>query len=306
MPAATPGFSNLLSTKFQGVLLDVGKERPLEYPMWLNVRDMLVNPETYLQATGLGAMPQKPEGEQFRRDQPILGGQINPAAVPYGMLFEVTFEMYDDDLYDIMASQWREEARAGRFRQEVVGAQILINAFNNAFPGYDGVSLCHTAHPLLGGLNTVSGGGTQANRGSPDLTFSVTGLQNMILRAENRVNQRGLQRPVALTRLLLTPTNRFLIREVLGSSGQPQTANNDLNSIVPEALQWRVLHYLTSANDYFAAAPLPDSDAYFLWRNRPRANHFDDPYTENGNFSLYQRITSYFGAYEWIEGAHPT
>src|SRR5260370_39919486 len=187
MPAATPGFSNWLWTKFQSVLLDVGKEGPLEYPMWLTGRDMLVNPETYLQATALGAMPQKPEGAQFRRDQPILGGQINPAAVPYGMLFEVTFEMYDDDLYDIMAAQWREEGRAGRFRQEVVAAQILINAFNNAFPGYDRVSLCHTAHPLFGGLNTVSGGGPQATRGSPDLTFSVTGPQNFILRAQNQI-----------------------------------------------------------------------------------------------------------------------
>ena len=298
MPAATPGFSNLLSTKFQGVLFDVGKERPLEYPTWLNVRNMAVNPETFLQASGLGAMPQKPEGEQFRRDQPILGGQVNPSAVPYGMLFEVTFEMYDDDLYDIMASQWREMGRSARYRQEVVAAAILINAFNNAFPGYDGVSLCNTAHPLLGG-------GTQANRGTTDLTFSVTGIQNMILRAENRVNQRGLQRPITLQRVLLTPTNRFLIREVLGSSGQPQTANNDLNSVVPEALSWRILHYLSSPNDYFCLAGLPDCDMWFLWRNKPRANQFDDPYTENGNFSLYQRIASYFGAYEYIEGAHP-
>lgn len=297
MPAATPGFANLLSTKFQGVLLDVGKERALEYPEWINVRDMSVNPETYLQASGLGAMPQKPEGEQFRRDQPILGGQVNPSAVPYGMLFEVTFEMYDDDLYDIMASQWREMGRSARFRQEVVAIQVLINAFNNSFPGYDGVSLCNTAHPLLGG-------GTQANRGSPDISFSVTGVQNMILRAENRVNQRGLQRPVTLTRMLLGPPNRFLIREVLGSSGQPQSANNDLNSLVPEGLQWRILHYLTVTTNYFAAAPVSDSDAWFLWRNRPRANHFDDPYTENANFSLYERITSYFGAYEWIEGAN--
>jgi hypothetical protein len=299
MPAATPGFANLLGTKFQGVLFDVGPERALEYPLWCDSRDMLVNPEIYLQASGLGAMPQKPEGEQFRRDQPILGGQVNPSAVPYGMLFEVTFEMYDDDLYDIMASQWREMGRSARFRQEVVAAALLINAFNGSFPGYDGVALCSTAHPLLGG-------GTQANRGATDITFSVTGLQNMILRAEGRVNQRGLQRPVQLTRVLITPTNRFLIREVLGSSGQPQTANNDLNSMVPEALSWRVLHYLTSPNDYFAMADVSQTDLHFLWRNRPRANQFDDPYTENANFSLYQRIASYFGAYEAVEGSHPT
>lgn len=298
MPAMTPGFTPLLSTRYQGVLVDVGKERDPEYPLYLNVRSMNINPETYLQMSGLGPMFQKPEGEQFRRDQPIVGGIVNPQAVPYGMLFEVTFEMYDDDLYDVMRQQWREMGRSSRQRDEIAAASILINAFNNGFPGFDGVSLCNTAHPLLGG-------GTQANRGTPDLTFSVTGLQNMILRAENRVNQRGIQRPIALTRVLITPTNRFLIREVLGSSGQPQTANNDLNSLVPEAMQWRVLHYLVSPNDYFAAAPLPDSDAWFLWRNRPRANSFDDPYTLNGNFSLYKRISTYFGAYEWIEGAHP-
>src|SRR5713226_4095050 len=106
MPASLPGFSNLLSSRYQGVLLDVGKERPLEYPEWINVRDMRTNPEVFFQVSGLGTMPPKPEGEQFRRDQPILGGQVNPAAVPQGMLFEVTFEMYDDDLYQIMSSMW--------------------------------------------------------------------------------------------------------------------------------------------------------------------------------------------------------
>jgi len=74
---------------------------------------------------------------------------------------------------------------------------------------------------------------------------------------------------------------------------------------VPEAMQWRVLHYLTAPQDYFAAAPLPDSDMWFLWRNRPRPSSWDDPWTQNGLFALYQRITSYAAAYEWLEGSHP-
>jgi len=39
--------------------------------------------------------------------------------------------------------------------------------------------------------------------------------------------------------------------------------------MVPEGLHRRILHDLASVNDYFAAAPLADSDAYFLEHNRP-------------------------------------
>src|SRR5208282_6613988 len=120
MPATRGNFSALLKTNWQGVLVDVGQERPLEYPTWLNVRNMDTNPENFLQVSGLGSMQQKPEGTQFPNDQPIIGGSISPEAVPYGMLFEVTFEMYDDDLYQIMSDMWRQEGRSCRDRQEQV------------------------------------------------------------------------------------------------------------------------------------------------------------------------------------------
>lgn len=299
MPSNTTGFANLLTTKWQGVLRDVGKEKPLEYPMWLRVANMDVNPMNFYQVSGLGNMLAKPEGEQFPNDQPIIGGSIAPQASPYGMIFEVTFEMYDDDQYQIMASMWREEGRSARYRQELVAAAILNNAFSNSFPGYDGVSLCNTAHPLLAG-------GTGANRASTDLTFSVTGIQNAILNFESLPNQRGLPEAVLARRVLITPTNRFLIREVLGSSGQPQSADNDMNSLLPENLSWNVLHYQTYPNDWFVAAGMAESDAELLWRNRPRPSHFDDPFTMNGNYALYERLTSYFGTWQWVFGSHPS
>src|SRR5208282_6718248 len=118
---------------WQGVLVDVGQERSLEYPTWLNVRNMDTNPENFLQVSGLGSMQQKPEGTQFPNDQPIIGGSISPEAVPYGMLFEVTFEMYDDDLYQIMSDMWRQEGRSCRDRQEQVAIAPLNNAFSASF-----------------------------------------------------------------------------------------------------------------------------------------------------------------------------
>src|SRR5438445_13291013 len=77
-------------------------ERPMEYTRIFNIDGMPFNPMTDRQIAALGIAPSMPEGSRFPLDAPIMGGAKTYEAQPFGYGFEVTFPMWDDDLYGIM------------------------------------------------------------------------------------------------------------------------------------------------------------------------------------------------------------
>ncbi len=300
MPITRGGFANLLTTKFQDVVFDVGKELPLEYIHVMKVTRMEINPTISLQVAGLQALYTKPEGTQFRNDQPVLGGTLSTVATPYGMIVEITKEMYRDGLYDVIQQIWKEMGRSARYVQDINAWSMFNNAFSNSFPGYDGVSLCNTNHPLL---EPMPGTAVQANRGSPDVGLSITGVQNARFRFETRKNQRGLPSFMTPRRILIDPQNIYIAREVLGSSAKPYTADNEGNAVVADDIGWQVSHYFTSSTQWFMMASVRESDMEFMWRDKPEENSFDDPFTGNSAFTLYERFAYRFRTWQFSDGS---
>lgn len=90
MPIRTGGFSRLIAPDLRKIIMETGKERPLEYPMVFNVEQMEWNPETDLQFAGLGMLAPKPEGTQFPLDEPISGGDVTYTATAFGLAVEIT------------------------------------------------------------------------------------------------------------------------------------------------------------------------------------------------------------------------
>lgn len=290
-------FAALLTPNLRKVYVEVGKERPLEYPLFFNVDDMPWNPVSDQQISGLGTMPSKSEGSQFVLDEPVLGGSVTYTAAPYGLAFEVTWEMWRDELYGVMEELTRELARAGRNRQEIDAWGVLNNAFSTSSVGFtSGESLCATSHTGLDGV-------VRSNRPSPDIGLSITGIQNAIVRFENMTDERGLPRLLAPSMVIIGPTNKFVAREVLGSSGKPYTTDNELNAILEDDLSWMVCHYLTTSTYWFMAASKGVHDLNFLWRDHQIFDSFDDPYTKNAVFTGYQRHTKGFGTWRGIDGS---
>ena len=290
-------FSALIAPDLRTVYFETGKERPLEYPMVFNVDDMEWNPVTDQQISGLGTMPQKPEGAQFTPDVPIIGGTKAYTAVPFGLAVEITWEMWRDELYGIMRELVSELARASHNRQEVDAWSILNSAFDTSITGFTASeSLCSTAHSGLDGTS-------RSNRPSPDIGVSVTGYQGAITRFENLTNERGLPRLLAPTMHIVTPDDKFVAREVLGSTGAPFTADNELNALVEEDMTWMVSHFLTTTTYNFTLAAKGVHDLNFLFRDRPIFDSFDDPWTKNAIFTVYQRHTRGFGAWRGIDGS---
>jgi len=282
------------------VFYEIGKERPLEYPIVFNVGNMDWNPVTDQQAFGLGQQPVKTEGAQFGLDEHIIGNQKAYTAVAYGSAVEFTWESWRDEQYGILEQLVAEQGRMTRQRQEVQAWSILTNAFDTAFNGFEsGVSLCSLSHVGVDGV-------TRANRPTPDVGLSVAALQDMIMRYETMTTERGVPRLLQPTMIVIHPADKFVAREVLGSSGtgvSASTTNNEINALIQEDLTWMVSHYLTSDTAWFALAAKGVHDLNFLWRDPPMFDAFDDPWSKNAVFTAYQRFATGYGAWAGVDGS---
>lgn len=289
--------SALLAPDLRNVYFETGKERPQEYPLVFNVSDMEWNPISDYQVAGLGTMPEKPEGTQFTQDEIITGGTKTYTATPYGMSVEITWEAWRDELYGVMQEMIRCMARAGRNREEVSAWSILNNAFSTSFVGFTASeSLCSTSHTGLDG-------NTRANRPSPDIGFSITGIQASITRFEDLTDERNLPRLMAPTMAVVTSANKFVAREIFGSGNKPYTADREINALVEDDLAYMVSHYLTTSTYWFLMAAKGVHDLNFMWRDRPIFDMFDDPWTKNAVATAYQRTTQGYGAWRGVDGS---
>jgi hypothetical protein len=287
----------LLAPDLRQVYIEKGKERPKEYPLIFNVQDMEWNPVSDYQVSGLGTQPEKPEGTQFTFDEIITGGTKTYTATPYGLAVEITWEAWRDELYGVMQEMVRCLAVAGRNREEVSAWSVLNNAFSTSFVGFTSAeSLCATDHEGLDGTD-------RANRPSPDIGFSVTGIQNSITRFEDQTDERNLPRLMAPVMAIVASANKFTAREILGSSGRPYKADNEINALIDDDLSFMVSHYLTTSTYWFLAAAKGVHDLNYLWRDYPIFDMFDDPFTKNAIATTYQRHTVGYGAWRGIDGS---
>jgi len=298
-PIRRDSVSSLLAPDLFRVVVETGKERPLEGPMWVNVVDMPWNPVTDRQASGLATMPNKPEGSQYPGDDPIIGPSKTYTAVPYGLAAEVTFEAWDDELYGYLRDLMRELKRSSNNRLEVDAHNQLNEAFvTTNETGFDSASMISTAHTALDGRTSI------ANRPAVDVGFGLTAIQNAIVSFHNMVDERNLPRLMSPVMTIIAPENLFTARELLGSSGKPFTANNEMNALLQENLSWMVSHYLNTSTNWFVLAAKSEHDINFMMRNRPIFDAFDDPRTKNAVFTVYQRHDpSSHGSYQGTYGS---
>lgn len=295
MPINQGAFAALVAPDIRKVYFEVGKERPLEYPLVFNVSDMEWNPVSDRQISGLSTLNPMNEAATFTLDEPIMGGSKSYLAAGFGLAIEITWVMWRDDLYGVMREMAAELMRASRNRQEVDAWSVLNNAFSTSFVGF-------TASEALCGPHTGLDGVVRRNRPTVPIEFSVTAIQNSVQRYESMTNERGLPRLMAPTMSIVTPTYKWAAREILGSTGRPYTTDNELNALIEEDLSWMVSHYITTSTYWFLMASQGIHDLNFLWRDHPIHDSFDDPWTKSAIFTIYQRHTKGFGTWRGTDG----
>lgn len=256
---------------------------PEEYSQLFNVYPSEQAYEEDQLVAGLGAVPAKPEGTPISLDEPIQGGSIRFTHVSYGLGYQVTREMWDDDKYGIMRRVSQDFAGSIRQTVEAGYAGVFINGFTTQ-KTIDGVSLFNTAHPLLGG-------GTYSNRSATDVAFSTTGLQELTLLFEKMVNERGLIKRTLPEQIWAPVDIQFKMGEVLHSAYKPYTGTNEVNVWQGRFTPY-VNHYFTNPTQWGMFAAKRGHTLKGYWRTQPQFDSQDDFMTKGASFSVFFRFSA--------------
>lgn len=209
--------------------------------------------------TSFGLAQKKTEGGAITYDSERQAFTTRYAHVVYALGFQITEEMFEDDLYDLVG-QRRSKGLAFSMRQtkEVVGADLYNNAFAAGSTGGDGVSMCNDAHPNFSG-------GTWDNKTTADL--SEAALEDACIAIGKWTDDRGKRIQVMPHCLIVPIDQQFNAERILGS--QYRTAAsvqadagisgggndvNDINALVHMGKMpggYKVNHYLTSTDSWF-------------------------------------------------------
>jgi hypothetical protein len=280
------------------VFVDTGDEAPVEFSKVVNVIDMPYAPVTDQQISGLGTTLAKSEGDSFGFDEPIIGGQKAYTPAAYGLAIEFTWEGWRDELYGVFQEMVRELRRASDNRLEVDAWSVYNNAFSTSFVGFtSGESLCSTSHTGLDGTS-------RANRPTVDTDFSFAAVQAAMVSYHNLTDERNLPRLMSPAMALVGPSFYHDAREILGSTGKPLSADNEINSLVPDDIGFMVSHYFTDADQWFINARTGVHDVNFFVRDRPMFEMFDDPRTKNAVATVYQRHVGGYGTWRGVYGSN--
>lgn len=209
----------------------------------------------------LGAADIKPEGQPIATDsmgQRIVTNYIHKRV---GLSFTITKEAVEDNLYQ---NQFPEQAKSLRnslrITKNILGANILNNAFNPAYPIGDGQSVCSTTHPIDGGTFSNS------LAGNASVDFSEAGVEQAIILIQKFPMQSGILSQTMAKKMILPRELQFSASRLLNSAFRVDVANNDINALyhndyIPEG--YRINQFLTSPTAWFILTDAEDGLKHF-------------------------------------------
>jgi hypothetical protein len=255
------------------VITDTMEEFPMEHEKIFNVRTMDRGIVQHTQVTGIPAVGQLLEGQEYPQDQMVQGYDKTFRAFKYGVLVPITEELLEDNMFDEAFERAEHLGRAMREAERISAAKILNEAFTTAGP--DGVALCHTAHPL-----PYPGAGTSSNRLAVDADLSLASLEDMITVMRKTKDGSGKKVLVRPQMLVVPPELEFLAHELLNSESKPQASTagsiTEVNAVnatrARYGLEPVVMDYLTDDDAWFLFAGKGSHKLYWYWRKQPQTS----------------------------------
>lgn len=277
----------------RGIYMNDYAMQPDEFDLFSTVETSDRAFEEKMQIISFGATQVKNEGQGINYEDLSDRPPIRVTHVARALGYRVTHEALKDWKYAPPRDGAKALARSVKQSRNIVGAAPLNNAFNAAFPGLDGKSLCATDHPL-------SGVATFSNKLTSVLSPSA--LKAMLTIFDNMVDDKGF--PIVLgAKWLVVPTAlRWVGIEILGSPQVPYKTDNEIN-VMHNQLQQMTLHYLTSTTAWFVLAQKADHSIEFYDREKPSFDGADDFDTGDAKFKAYHRESSCFWHFRGVGGS---
>ena len=281
-------------------------QKETEYDKLFNMETSASAYEDEVEFAGFAPMSEKPEAEAIDYTEAIQGGTQRYLHTTFGQGIRTSFELIEDDEYGLINQTPKALARSAQFRMEMDAANVFNLGFTT-LTTIDGVSLFNNAHPLLGGppatqvapgiSDLISSVGTYPNRPAVDMDLSITAIQLATRHSERLIDGMGypiISRPAFL---LIPPELIFVAVELLASPYDPRNANNAVNSILRQGLQYSVGHYLTSPTAWFMLCEKEYHQLKFFWRRALDEDYSDDFDTLSLKHIAFMRFS--VGATSW-------
>ena len=244
--------------------------------------------EEEVMLSGFGEAPVKAEGAGVAYDQAQEVYTARYTHETIALAFSLTEEAIGDNLYDRLSSRYTKAlARSMATTKQIKAANILNNAFTTSLGG-DGVALCSTAHPTLGGADLANELATSAD-------LSEASLEQALIDIAAFTDERGLKIAVQGTKLIIPKELQFTADRILKSTLRVGTADNDINAIknmgmIPQG--YSVNHYLTDVDGFFIMTDAPNGMKMF---NRVSMSTGFEGDFETGNVRYKARERYSFG-----------
>jgi hypothetical protein len=206
-----------------------------------------------------GAADIKPEGMPTATDSAI-GQRIitNYIHKTVGLNEILTKETIRDNLYNKEFPRLAVSLRTSvRTTKNILGANVLNNAFNPAIVIGDGQPVCSATHPIDGGFYSNLG---------VSAAFSETAVESMLIQVQQFVMQSGILAQTMARKLIVPTQLQFEASRLMNSSFKYDDANNAISAIYHGdyiAEGYKVNHYLLSPTSFFILTDSPDGFKHY-------------------------------------------
>lgn len=235
---------------------------------------------------GLGLAPLKPQGSSIQYDSMVQGGEKVYTQATYATGFIITKEMVDFGQSGIVMKKSSGELRkALSDKKEELLADVINNAFNNSYTGFDSKELCATDHPIQDGL-------TISNELATAADLSEASLEQMYLEQKNEMKDfRGKRSMIPVKHLIVSTDEVMNAERILKTVARVGTSDNDVNAIrsvgfLPEPIMHH--HRLSDADAFFLKCDVSDGLKVYQ-SEKPVFQSENDFDTFNMKYIAYER-----------------
>ena len=219
-------FAELLTPIHKKVFFDSYNEVPMIYKKIFKVEKMNAKKQSYPHLGSFGLWQQNTEGSKFNHDKFDEGEVASFEAKRYDKAYQLTWELVQDDLYNVMKGIGKGGSAKGlgrglRATEETETSKVITNGFSNV--GYDGKALFATDHPLINSSSTCS------NLIEGRLTDETLKLAMTLMRQQK--DEAGIIISASAKQLVVCPELEFQAKALVHSMLQAGTNNNDINTI---------------------------------------------------------------------------
>jgi hypothetical protein len=177
--------------------------------------------EEEVMLSGFANAQTKPEGSAVTFDNAQETFTARYTHETIALAFSITEEAIEDNLYDRLASRYTKAlARSMANTKQVKAANVLNNAFDDAFDGGDGVALLSTAHPTIAG--------TFRNELLTPADLNETSLEQSIIDIAAFTDERGLKIAARAVKMIIPSELQFTAERLMKTQGRVGTADNDI------------------------------------------------------------------------------